>query len=146
MNQTDPSITSTSPESATESAEHFLDRVLNDKQHPLVIFTREACVYCRAALKFFAAIEAPYRIVKLDSKEYRTAGLNREIHAILLERSHSHTVPQIFIAGQFAGGATDSFDAWHRGDFQQKLRAAAVPFKEPAGLNPNTFLFGGFNL
>lgn len=146
MNQTVHAITRTLPDSATESAGHLLDRVLNDPQYPLLMFARETCGYCRAARKFFAAIEAPYQIVELDTEEYRSTGLSREIRAALLDRFHSHTVPQIFIAGQFAGGATDSFDAWRSGDFQQKLRAAAVPFKEPEGLDPYAFLFGGFNL
>jgi cysteine synthase A len=51
-------------------------------------------------------------------------------------------VPQIFVAGKFVGGATDSFDAWRSGELQQWLRDAGVPFQEPAELNPYTFLSG----
>lgn len=142
MNQTDHAVTHTLPESPSESAEQFLDRVLNDKQIPLLIFAREMCEFCWAARKFFASIEAPYRIVELDSEEYQTSGLNRKIRALLQARTHSGTVPQIFIAGQFVGGATDSFDAWLSGNLQQNLKDAGVPFKESAELNPHSFLSG----
>ncbi|MDZ4729156.1 MAG: glutaredoxin domain-containing protein [Xanthomonadales bacterium] len=142
MSQTDHAVTPTLPESAAESAEQFLDRVLSDVQIPLLIFTREMCEFCRAARKFFASIEAPYRIIELDSEEYQANGLNRKIRALLQARTHSGTVPQIFIAGQFVGGATDGFDAWRSGEFQKKLNEAGVPFKESADLNPDSFLSG----
>lgn len=142
MNQTDHAVTHILPESSAESPEQFLDRVLSDVQIPLLIFAREMCEFCWAARKFFASIEAPYRIIELDSEEYQANGLNRKIRALLQTRTHSGTVPQIFIAGRFVGGATDSFDAWRSGEFQQKLKQAAVPFKESADLNPYSFLSG----
>jgi cysteine synthase A len=146
MNQTADAVTHTSPESPAETAEQLLDRVLTDEQHPLVIFAREMCEFCWAARKFFAAISVPYRIIELDSEAYTETGLNREIRALLQDRTQSGTVPQIFIAGQFVGGATDSFNAWRDGDFQQWLNKAGVPFEQPEDLNPNAFLSGWLHM
>ncbi len=146
MNQAHHTVTHTLPESASETAEQFLTRVLDDEQIPLLIFAREMCEFCWAARKFFTAIEAPYRIVELDTEAYQATGLNQQIRALLQARTHSGTVPQIFIAGQFVGGATDSFKAWHRGEFQQWLNEAGVPFKQPENMNPNSFLSGWLHI
>ncbi len=135
-------ITSTQRSSPEETAEQLIDRVLRDEQNPLVMFAREGCEFCWAAKRFFAGIESPYRIVELDSEDFQHNGYYREIRAGLESRSGSHTVPQIYVSGQFVGGATDSFKAWKDGSFQQALKKSAVPFKDSGDLDPYSFLSG----
>jgi len=135
-------ITPTQPESTEETAQHLVDRVLSDRQHPLVLFAREGCEFCWAAKRFFASIETPYRLVQLDSEEFQHNGFYREIRHELESRNGSHTLPQIYLSGQFVGGATDSFKAWKEGEFQQALEQSAVPFKDSGELDPYGFLSG----
>lgn len=135
-------VSRTTPDSPTETARQLIARVLSDEEWPLVIFAREMCEFCWAARNFFAGIEVAYRIVELDSDELQHSGLSREIRAELQARSGSHTVPQIYLKGQFMGGATDSFAAWNSGQFQQSLTAAGVAFTTPADFNPYRFLHG----
>jgi len=142
MQTAPPEITTTRPESAEETAQHLVDRVLSDPQHPLVLFAREGCEFCWAAKRFFAGIETPYRIVQLDSEEFQHNGFYREIRQELHSRNRSHTLPQIYLSGQFLGGATDSFKAWKEGKLQQALQKSAVPFKDSGDLDPYGFLSG----
>ncbi len=130
------------PESADESAEQLLDRVLQTNDQTVLIIAREMCEFCWAAKRFLAAIAAPYRILELDAEEYRTGRLNHEIRTALQRRNGSHTVPQIYIGNHFVGGATDSFAAWRTGEFQQRLKAAGVPFDEAADVNTQGYLSG----
>lgn len=130
------------PESADESAEHLIERILQNNDQSLLIVAREMCEFCWAAKRFFAAIEAPYRILELDAEEYQRKRLNHEIRTVLRCRNGSHTVPQIYIGQHFVGGATDSFAAWKTGEFQQHLKAAGVPFNEKATLNTQGYLHG----
>jgi cysteine synthase A len=142
MQADDDSHNRTIPASPAETAAELIDRVLSDQQWPLVVFAREMCEFCWAAKSFFGHIEARYRIVELDSDELQAHGLSREIRAELQSRNGSHTLPQIYLNGEFVGGATDSFAAWNRGQFQQALSEAGVAFTTPADLNPNKFLHG----
>ncbi len=130
------------PESADESAEQLVERILQNNDQALLIFAREMCEFCWAAKRFFDAIAAPYRILELDAEEYQHGHLNHKIRAALQRRNGSHTVPQIYIAQHFVGGATDSFAAWKTGEFQQRLKAAGVPFNETADLNTQGNLHG----
>jgi len=140
--KTPASIIHTSPLSPTETAGQLVERVLADADWPLVIFAREMCEFCWAAKNFFAAIEVPYRIVEMDAEEIQHNSLGRQIRVELETRSGSHTLPQVFVAGQSIGGATDAFAAWNSGEFQQALNAAGLAFTTPDDLNPYRFLHG----
>ena len=142
MQSSHVAITRTLPLSAEESPQQLVDRVLNDAEHPLVMFAREGCEFCWAARKFFDAIESPYRIIELDSEEFRRDGLNQKIRNHLQSGNGSTTVPQIYVAGRFVGGATDSFDAWKSGEFQKWLQTAGVNFKQEDKLDTSSFISG----
>jgi len=56
-------------------------------------------------------------------------------------RTGSVTIPQIFVGGQFLGGAADVFDAYKEGRLQELLVQNGVPFEasvvDPDALLPN---------
>lgn len=52
-----------------------------------------------------------------------------DVQSALQEVTGSHTVPQIFIKGQFLGGASETQDAYHSGDLMTKLDDAGVSHK-----------------
>jgi len=130
------------PESADESAEHLVERVLQNNDQSVLIIAREMCEFCWAAKRFLAAIAAPYRILELDAEEYQRGHLSHGIRSALQRKNGSQTVPQIYIGQHFVGGATDSFAAWKNGEFQRHLKAAGVPFNETADLNTHGYLRG----
>ena len=135
-------ITQTQPLSVDENSSQLIDRILADEQHPLVLFTRGMCEFCWAMKKFLAHIEAPYRLVELDSDALREHKPFAAIRTELQSRNGSTTVPQVYLAGQFIGGATDSFQAWNSGELQKGLQSSGVPFKPSEGLDTYQFLHG----
>ena len=54
-------------------------------------------------------------------------------------RTTCATIPQIFIGGEFVGGATDLFDECIKGRLQERLSAQRIEVQEPI-VNPYGFL------
>lgn len=127
-------------EQALLQARQFLADAIADPAEPLVIFAMSYCEYSRAALSLFDALELEYRKVDPGGDEFRSSNWGRKLRQVLREHTGSPTVPQIFIAGQLIGGATDFFDAYRRGAVQPKLQAAGLSFKADPGLDPYRFL------
>jgi cysteine synthase A len=123
-------------------ASNYVESLLHDPDQPLVFFALEWCEFCWSVRKLFKAIEVPYRSVDLDSVKYQENDLGGRIRAVLKERNGVTTIPQIFIAGQRVGGATDTFDAWNSGQLQKLLQDAGISFKAPPDLNPFELLPG----
>lgn len=135
------------PETATviqanPDASHHLDSLLHDPAQPLVLFAVEWCEFCWAVRKLFKAIEVPYRAIELDSVKYQENNLGGRLRETLRERYAATTVPQVFVSGQHVGGATDTFEAWNSGRFQEWLQAAGVSFNVPPDLKPFELLPG----
>lgn len=124
----------------TQDEEEFVDRVLSDPDQPLVLFALEWCEFCWSVRKFFAAIEAPYRSIDLDSVAYQENDRGGRIREVLKARIGSPTIPQVFVAGQHLGGATATFEAYKDGSLQLALKSAGVKFKEIPGLDPSHLL------
>ena len=123
-------------------ARNYVESLLSDPDQPLVFFALEWCEFCWSVRKLFKAIEVPYHSVDLDSVKYQENDLGGRIRAVLKERNGVTTIPQIFIAGQRVGGATDTFDAWNSGQLQKLLQDAGVSFKSPPDFNPFELLPG----
>ncbi|MEP6940393.1 MAG: glutaredoxin, partial [Rudaea sp.] len=92
------------------------------------MFALEWCEFCWAVRKLFARCDVAYRSVDLDSAAYQVEDLGGRLRGALRERTGSRTIPQIFVAGRFIGGATEVFDALEGGELQRELAAAGVAF------------------
>lgn len=121
---------------ASGDEEAFVEQVLNDPERPLVLFALEWCEFCWSVRKLFASIEAPYRSLDLDSVAFQEDDRGGKIRQVLLEKTGSPTIPQIFLGGSHFGGATDTFDAYKDGSLQEALRSAGVEFKNVKDLDP----------
>jgi len=121
-------------------AEAFVARVVADETEPVVLFALEWCEFCWSVRKLFERLGIPYRSVDLDSVEYQAGDRGGKIRAVLRERTGAPTIPQIFVAGEHIGGATDAFDAFKSGDLQERLRQAGVTFDPNPGLDPYSLL------
>jgi cysteine synthase A len=127
---------------APQDAINFLAESINDAQQPVVLFALEWCEFCWSVRKMFATYDIPYRAIDLDSLEYQEDNKGGNIRAALRERTDSKTIPQIFIGGQYIGGATELFDACKDGSMQKLLDEHDVSFNRKVDVDPYSFLPG----
>ena len=127
---------------APADATQFLSETISDEKQPVVLFALEWCEFCWSVRKMFATYDIPYRAIDLDSLEYQEANKGGNIRAALRERTDSKTIPQIFIGGQYIGGATELFDACKDGSMQKLLGENAVSFNQKVDIDPYSFLPG----
>jgi cysteine synthase A len=122
-----------------EDARRELAGAVSDSTQPVVLFALEWCEFCWSVRKLFAHYAIPYRSVDLDSVQYQAGDRGGKLRAALRERTGWNTLPQLFVGGEFVGGATDLFDECIAGKFQQRLQSAGVPLQGEIE-NPYGFL------
>ena len=127
---------------APEDALQFVHESTNDSDNPVVLFALEWCEFCWSVRKMFAKYEIPYRSIDLDSVAYQEDNKGGQIRAALREQTTSKTIPQIFIGGQYIGGATDLFDACKDGSLQKMLEENTVNYNKDVQDDPYSFLPG----
>jgi cysteine synthase A len=126
----------------TEAAEAFVNEAVSNAENPVVLFALEWCEFCWAIRKLFTELDIPFKAVDLDSVVYQEDDWGGQIRAALNARLGSNTIPQIFIAGEHLGGATDTFEAFKSGDLQKQLAKVGIEpgdldGKDPYELLPN---------
>ena len=107
---------------------------------PVVLFALEWCEFCWSVRKLFRRLNIEYRSIDLDSVSYQQDDRGGKIRAVLAKRIGSPTIPQVFIAGQHVGGATELFDAMRDGSMQALLLANDISFDADPNLDPYTLL------
>ncbi len=127
---------------APEDAVQFVSDATNDAGQPVILFALEWCEFCWSVRKMFAMYEIPYRSINLDSVEYQQDNKGGNIRAALREQTSAKTIPQIFIGGQYIGGATDLFDACKDGSMQKLLEENTVNYNKEVTADPYSFLPG----
>jgi cysteine synthase A len=128
------------PPPVAPDAEAFVNKVLNDRAQPVVMFALEWCEFCWAVRKMFGRYKIPYRSVDLDSVEYQKDNIGGKIRAALQARTSMATIPQIFVGGEFVGGSTDLFNGWKQGRVQKLLANARVSYDQSITADPYSFL------
>ena len=127
---------------APADAVKFLNNTISDADQPVVLFALEWCEFCWSLRKMFAKYEIPYRSVDLDSVAYQEDNKGGKIRAALRERTGSKTIPQVFVGGQFIGGATELFDSQKGGELAELLEKNSVVYNKDIDVDPYTFLPG----
>ena len=122
--------------------EDFVARVLSDAEQPVVLFALEWCEFCWSLRKLFARASIPYRAVDLDSRAYQVDDRGGQIRAVLRRQIGSPTIPQVFVAGEYIGGCTDTMDAFKSGRLQALLASHGVSFDAQAQVDPHSLLPG----
>jgi cysteine synthase A len=130
------------PSALSAEAKRFVDDALGDAKMPVVMFALEWCEFCWSARRMFAKYRIPYRSVDIDSVQYATDGMGAKIRAAVSARTSFGTIPQIFVGGEFVGGATDVLKAWDEGRLQRLLDRSQVAFDREAKRNAMSFLPG----
>jgi cysteine synthase A len=104
------------------------------------MFALEWCEFCWSVRRMFTAYRIPYRSVDLDSVPYQKDDWGGQIRAALAARTTWKTIPQIFVGGEFIGGATDVFDAWKSGKLPKLLEKHGVAHSGDLKGDPYSFL------
>ncbi|KAG6540929.1 hypothetical protein Mapa_017723 [Marchantia paleacea] len=84
--------------------------------HPIVIFSKSYCPYCKRAKSVFKQLDVTPYVVELDLRED-----GGSIQAALSELVGRRTVPQVFIDGKHIGGSDDTVEAFNNGQLKKLL-------------------------
>lgn len=137
-----PPAAPASPAGMDPDAAAFVQSTINNSEQPVVMFALAWCEFCWSSRKLFAATGVSFHSVDLDSVEYQKDNRGGKIRAALNARTGVVTIPQVFIGGEFIGGAVELLNAWASGDVQRRLRDCGVAFNEPDGFDPHAMLPG----
>jgi cysteine synthase A len=137
-----PAAGPASPDAPPPDAKAFVDEVLAASDRPVVLFALEWCEFCWAVRKLFARCGVPYRSVDIDSLRYQQDDMGAKIRAAVTARTSVTTIPQVFVGGEFVGGATDVLNAWKEGRFQRLLANHRVGYDTAAEVDALSFLPG----
>jgi len=120
----------------------LVERLIGDRERPVVMFALEWCEFCWSVRRLFGRYKIAYRSVDLDSVEYQRDNRGGKIRSALTARTSVATIPQIFVGGEFMGGATDVLQACKDGRLQKQLLAHHVSFDASVHDDPLSFLPG----
>ena len=135
-----PEPAANEPAPVSADAATFVESVINDREHPVALFALEWCEFCWSVRRMFAKFGIAYRSVDLDSVEYQKDNRGGNIRAALTARTSVNTIPQVFVGGEFIGGATDVFDAYKAGRLQALLEKNHVDYDRNLKVDPYSFL------
>ena len=127
-------------EDAKPYAVNFVNEVINDPDQPVVMFALEWCEFCWSVRKMFDKAGISYRTVDLDSVAYQKDNKGGDIRVVLRQMTGAPTIPQIFVAGQHMGGATETFDAFNDGTLKKMLTRNSIDFDPSMTLDAYSFL------
>ncbi len=114
--------------------------ILEQNQEQVLMFSLEWCEFCWSVRKMLAACDIPYVTIDLDSVAFQENDRGGKILAVLNQQNDWPTTPQIYVGGEFVGGATDLFDIGKAGELQSKLAARNIPYNETINRDPYSFL------
>ena len=117
-----------------------VESFLQQHQDQVLMFSLEWCEFCWSVRKMLTACEIPYVTVDLDSVAFQENDRGGKILAVLNKKNDWPTIPQIYVGGEFVGGATDLFDVGKAGELQPKLAARNIPYNEVINRDPYSFL------
>lgn len=124
------------PAPVSDRAAAFVDAATGDPDHLVVVFALEWCEFCWAVRRLFEELGVPARSIDLDSVDYQQDDWGGQIRAVLAARLGSSTIPQIFVAGEHIGGATDTFEECRTGTLQKRLERAGIVHGELGNKDP----------
>jgi cysteine synthase A len=116
------------------AAEAFVSEVIAGES--VVMFALEWCEFSWSVRKLFGQLGVSYRSIDLDSVGYQQDDRGGKIRAALGQRIGSPTIPQVFIGGEYVGGATELFDAMQNGSMQALFGKHGISFDASVDIDP----------
>ena len=111
------------PEPNDEGRALVAEFVASDKETDVAM---ESCEFSWTASKLLDAIGVAHSKLNFDALEYAPKNKGNVIRASVQELTETKTFPQIFVNGEFIGGAADACIKWKKGELQPLLEAAGV--------------------
>jgi cysteine synthase A len=118
----------------------FIAKVLADPGQPVVMFAHQWCEFCMSVRKLFAHHGIPFRAIDMDSVEYKEGGRGMKIRLALASKTRMMTVPQVYVGGEFIGGATEVLNAAKDGSLAKRLAKLGITPDPKATRDPISFL------
>jgi len=91
-----------------------MEYVVDISPHKVVIFTKQACSYCKKAKSLLRSKGADFEEIDIEGRP----DLKK---ALLLKTNGAATVPQIFIKGEYIGGYDALYALDSKGELDNKL-------------------------
>ncbi|KAK7602870.1 hypothetical protein V9T40_006844 [Parthenolecanium corni] len=85
---------------AMASVQELVDSII--KEHPVAIFSKSYCPFCKMAKEAFQKINVNYYALELDKRDDGDA-----IQDVLGQLTGGRSVPRVFVHGTVIGGGTD---------------------------------------
>jgi cysteine synthase A len=137
-----PVVTAAVAPSADTETEALVRGWLESRELPVVLIAFEWCEFSWSVRKLLTQCKVPFRSVDIDSPELQRDGRGGAIRAAIRARTGSNTIPQLFIGGEYAGGAVDVLDSFRDGHLQRLLADHGVAFDESVQLDARALLPG----
>lgn len=112
------SLMAVSVVSANESPEDFVKATIAG--HPVVIFSKSYCPYCRRAKQVFSQLDVKPFVVELDQRD-DGQDIQNAVSSIVGRR----TVPQVFVNSRHIGGSDDTVAAFESGKLERLVSKTA---------------------
>eukprot|EP00892_Ulva_mutabilis_P001383 jgi/Ulvmu1/11245/UM073_0017.1 len=92
-------------------------------ENPVMVYSKSYCPYCAQVKQLFGQYKVDAKYAELDQ-----IAEGSDIQSELQLISGSRTVPQVFIAGEFIGGCTETMELDSVDGLLPKLKAAGVSY------------------
>mmetsp|Transcript_16442 Transcript_16442/g.38059 ORF Transcript_16442/g.38059 Transcript_16442/m.38059 type:complete len:408 (+) Transcript_16442:683-1906(+) len=114
---------------------------MTNSSSKLVVWSLQYCEFCWTLVSLLNALglEGQYKVVNIDSFEYAKENMGNRYRAALSKQTGVNTFPQMFVNGDFFGGAVDAALGWKKGTLQPLLEQAGLNVKSADGANFNGY-------
>ena len=72
--------------------------------HKVMIFSLEWCDFCIALKRLLADLGVAYECIDVDAAEHRDQGFGAEVKRVLMHKTQSINLPQVYLGGTAVGG------------------------------------------
>ena len=109
-------------------------------KNKVVVFSLQYCGFCWTATQFLNKLGVQYTAINIDSFEYAKDNMGNKYRASLSNLTECNTFPQIFINGNFIGGAVDACMKWKKDELQPIFKEAGIEYDATYEGDPFEFL------
>ena len=95
------------------------------KDHPVMVFGKTTCSYCKMAKKVLDETGVNYEFETIDNKDDCAA-----LQDMFLKMTGERTVPRVYVGGKCIGGGTDVFTLHNQGKLVEMMKEAGATFKK----------------